>query len=273
MLRTQIGQRRLGTDGRPIGTIGARADTRSPRERAQTAVDEQVTFGRRTGAQRRLRLSPADEDWLQRRGGVSSYDAETVRPRERPISSRSPPTIRTLAANVERAGRQVEAAAAAPPRIAPESIREQTETLQAALGQQTQGIAGSIGLLEDTVGQQTRNLVAAIREATARNDLDERSAAQALHNLREHPLTADLVQRGLLRPSQVVRLADVKTMERNLRMQQMNRGNDGTEQRAYSTRVAVRETPMEAAHNQPTGIPGVFMYRPPRFAKAQISAV
>ena len=276
MLRTPTGQRPLGADGRP-SAFSATGRTRSPLSAAQRAVDDQVSIRYRwepRTARQRLRLSPADEEAELRtaaaaRQGLFASEAETVRPLPRPTSSRSPPTARTLAADVERAGRQFQGPAG-PSRIVPaESLREQTEALQAAIGNQTAGIAGSIGLVEDTIGQQTTNLVDAIRQAAARDELDERQAAQALHNLRDHPLTADLVQRGVLKARQVVDLATVNRMERNLRTQQISRGNDGTEQQSFSTRLAARETPMQMAHNQPTQTPGVFIYRPPRFARPE----
>jgi hypothetical protein len=82
-------------------------------------------------------------------------------------------------------------------------------------------------------------------------------------NLEEAPLVAALVQRGLLKTEDVLSKPYVEAMEKRLREQQLTKEVQGRDVRYRSARAAYRP-PVNVTT---TGIPGVYRYQRPRFAR------
>jgi hypothetical protein len=88
-------------------------------------------------------------------------------------------------------------------------------------------------------------------------------------NLEEAPRVAALVQRGLLKTSDVLNPVYVQAMEKRLREQEITREVEGRDPR-YRPRTA-RQVYRPPVNVVPAGQPGVYRYRRPRFARPQIS--
>ena len=88
-------------------------------------------------------------------------------------------------------------------------------------------------------------------------------------NLEEAPRVAALVQRGLLKTSDVLNPVYVQAMEKRLREQQITKEVEGRDAR-YRPRTA-RQAYRPPVNVVQTGQPGVYKYRRPRFAQPQIS--
>ena len=88
-------------------------------------------------------------------------------------------------------------------------------------------------------------------------------------NLEEAPRVAALVQRGLLKTSDVLNPVYVQAMEKRLREQEITKEVEGRDPR-YRPRTA-RQVYRPPVNVVPAGQPGVYRYRRPRFARPQIS--
>ena len=80
---------------------------------------------------------------------------------------------------------------------------------------------------------------------------------------------AALVQRGLLKTSDVLNPVYVQAMEKRLREQEITKEVEGRDPR-YRPRTA-RQVYRPPVNVVPAGQPGVYRYRRPRFARPQIS--
>ena len=97
-------------------------------------------------------------------------------------------------------------------------------------------------------------------------EADPANLALLTQNLQENPLVAKLVSKGLLKTEDVMSKDYVEDMERSLRKQQITREVEARELPGRrSARVAVH-TPDPRA--EATGVPGVYRYQRPRFARA-----
>ena len=87
-----------------------------------------------------------------------------------------------------------------------------------------------------------------------------------LDNLRDNPLTAQLVAQGRLKPQDVLDPAEVASYERALRERRVKREASGQDEKETSTRLAAQ--PMLTRYVvEPAS--GARRYRPPRFAGPQ----
>ena len=82
-------------------------------------------------------------------------------------------------------------------------------------------------------------------------------------NLEDHPLVADLVQRGLLKTADVMSKTYVQAMEKKLREQKLTKEVEGRDPR-YRTARAAYHPPVNVVT---TATPGVYRYQRPRFAR------
>ena len=82
-------------------------------------------------------------------------------------------------------------------------------------------------------------------------------------NLEEAPRVAALVQRGLLKTSDVMNPVYVQAMEKRLREQEITKEVEGRDPR-YRPRTA-RQAYRPPVNVVQTGQPGVYKYRRPRF--------
>ena len=97
-------------------------------------------------------------------------------------------------------------------------------------------------------------------------EADPTNVALLTQNLQDNPLVAKLVSKGLLKTEDVMNEGYVRDMERSLRKQQITREVEARELPGRrSARVAVH-TPDPRA--EATGVPGVYRYQRPRFARA-----
>ena len=133
----------------------------------------------------------------------------------------------------------------APPNIAPLQ-REQREAVQRA-----------------RILQATRDVTAAVADAAQRGELNAVQLAAVEDNLKDAPLTAQMVAQGRLKPHQVLDPAEVASYEQALTEQRVKVDREGRETVKRDTRLAAQ--PVLTRYVEDARIGGK-RYRPPRFA-------
>ena len=133
----------------------------------------------------------------------------------------------------------------APPNIAP-LRREQREAVQRA-----------------RILRATRDVTAAVADAAQRGELNAVQLAAVEDNLKDAPLTAQMVAQGRLKPHQVLDPAEVASYEQALTEQRVKVDREGRETVKRDTRLAAQ--PVLTRYVEDARIGGK-RYRPPRFA-------
>ena len=133
----------------------------------------------------------------------------------------------------------------APPNIAPLQ-REQREAVQRA-----------------RILRATRDVTAAVADAAQRGELNAVQLAAVEDNLKDAPLTAQMVAQGRLKPHQVLDPAEVASYEQALTEQRVKVDREGRETVKRDTRLAAQ--PVLTRYVEDARIGGK-RYRPPRFA-------
>ena len=190
----------------------------------------------------------------------------------RSVSSAEPPAAKALAAQVADAGRRM-AGLQAPGDVS--SVVQQTPPAAAPMADRADDIIGAVRAgAQTTANAVAANsaalqgaITAAIDRGAARDGpLDPDQTVAVLDNLRDNPLTAQLVAQGRLKPQDVLDPAEVASYERALRERRVKREASGQDEKETSTRLAAQ--PMLTRYVvEPAS--GARRYRPPRFAGPQ----
>jgi hypothetical protein len=111
--------------------------------------------------------------------------------------------------------------------------------------------------------QATRDVTAAVADAAQRGELNAVQLAAVEDNLKDAPLTAQMVAQGRLKPHQVLDPAEVASYEQALTEQRVKVDREGRETVKRDTRLAAQ--PVLTRYVEDARIGGK-RYRPPRFA-------
>ena len=111
--------------------------------------------------------------------------------------------------------------------------------------------------------QATRDVTAAVADAAQRGELNALQLAAVEDNLKDAPLTAQMVAQGRLKPHQVLDPAEVASYEQALTEQRVKVDREGRETVKRDTRLAAQ--PVLTRYVEDARIGGK-RYRPPRFA-------
>ena len=109
----------------------------------------------------------------------------------------------------------------------------------------------------------TRDIASAVADAAQRGELNAVQLAAVEDNLKDAPLTAQMVAQGRLKPHQVLDPAEVASYEQALTEQRVKVDREGRETVKRDTRLAAQ--PVLTRYVEDTRIGGK-RYRPPRFA-------
>ena len=190
----------------------------------------------------------------------------------RSVSSAEPPAAESLDARVQAAGRRV-AGLQAPGEIS--SVVQQTPPAAAPMADRADDIIGAVRAgAQTTANAVAANsaalqgaITAAIDRGAARDGpLDPDQTVTVLDNLRDNPLTAQLVAQGRLKPQDVLDPAEVASYERALRERRVKREASGQDTKETSVRLAAQPI-LTRYVEEPAS--GARRYRPPRFAGPQ----
>jgi hypothetical protein len=112
-------------------------------------------------------------------------------------------------------------------------------------------------------GRQTARITGAIADAAQRGELNAVQLAAIEDNLKDAPLTAQMVAQGRLKPLQVLDPAEVASYEKALSERRVKADSEGRETVERSTRLAAQ--PVLTRYVDDPDMGGK-RYRPPRFA-------
>ena len=112
-------------------------------------------------------------------------------------------------------------------------------------------------------GRQTARITGAIADAAQRGELNAVQLAAVEDNLKDAPLTAQMVAQGRLKPLQVIDPAEVASYEKALSERRVKADSQGREAVQRSSRLAAQ--PMLTRYVEDPDLGGK-RYRPPRFA-------
>jgi hypothetical protein len=190
----------------------------------------------------------------------------------RSVSSADPPAAEALEAQVEAAGRRV---AGLQPRGDVSSVVRQTAPAAAPMADRADDIIGAVRAGAQTTANSVAvntaalqgAITAAIDRGAARDGpLEPDDTVTVLDNLRDNPLTAQLVAQGRLKPQDVLDPAEVASYERALRERRVKREASGQDTKETSVRLAAQPELTRYVEEPATG---ARRYRPPRFAGPQ----
>ena len=145
---------------------------------------------------------------------------------------------------------------AAPGPAAPDRTDDIIGAVRGAARQQTRD--ASVGRR-----RQTAQIADAIADAAQRGELNAVQLAAVEDNLKDAPLTAQMVAQGRLKPHQVLDPAEVASYEQALTEQRVKVDREGRETVKRDTRLAAQ--PVLTRYVEDARIGGK-RYRPPRFA-------
>ena len=190
----------------------------------------------------------------------------------RSVSSADPPAAKALAAQVADAGRRVAGLQAPgeissvvqgnPPAAAP--MADRADDIIGAVRAGAQTTANAVAV--NTAALQGAITAAIDRGAARDGPLDPDETVTVLDNLRDNPLTAQLVAQGRLKPQDVLDPAEVASYERALRERRVKREASGQDTKETSVRLAAQPI-LTRYVEEPAS--GARRYRPPRFAGPQ----